>query len=42
VQDLIRVKGRTILPFVKQHASYIPDLRGKKIKKEAKRQNLRG
>ena len=41
IKDLMRIEGRTILPFMREFASKIPDLRGKKIKKENKRQLLR-
>ena len=41
VADMIKVRGRKIPGFLREHASHIPDLRDKKISKYNKRQMMR-
>ena len=40
IKDIIRVEGRSIFDFIKEHASSIPDMRKIKISKQNKRQLL--
>ena len=41
IADIARVQGRKIPGFLREHASFIPDLREKKVSKHNKRQALR-